>query len=229
MSYEKLTPEKFIENMKSGKYSGVTGARRAIGKAEWKDAEKERVRGIAEKHFGGATSGTAPASSKKPSQPPKSQPKVAAKKTAAAASDNTPKRKGRPPGSGKKAQPTATPRASTGNGNGINLDEIQKRIEVAIAKAHRATGTNELQELRDAIVSVTNGIESLVKAKTAFPDTDFGEMQGSVDLLNELFRQLKVRVSPASAAAPQKPNGVHTESEENRKESSYFGQASSLS
>jgi hypothetical protein len=54
MNYEKLSPEKFAINLKAGKYAGLVGARRAIGKSDWSDADKEKARTTAEKHFGGA-------------------------------------------------------------------------------------------------------------------------------------------------------------------------------
>ena len=52
MAYEKLTPESFLSNMKNQKYKGLTGARRAIGKANWSDADKAAVVSKAEKFYG---------------------------------------------------------------------------------------------------------------------------------------------------------------------------------
>lgn len=53
-NYEKLTLEKFKVNLEGGKYQNLTGARRAIGKADWKEPERDKARGFADKHFGGA-------------------------------------------------------------------------------------------------------------------------------------------------------------------------------
>lgn len=52
MNYEKLSVDRFVSNLKDGKYSGLTGARRAIGKADWSKKDKERAQEIAAKHFG---------------------------------------------------------------------------------------------------------------------------------------------------------------------------------
>lgn len=52
MNYEKLTLDKFADKLKAGDYKNLTGARRAIGKADWKEADKEKARSLAEKTFG---------------------------------------------------------------------------------------------------------------------------------------------------------------------------------
>ncbi len=52
MAYEKMTPEAFARALKEGKYSGLTGARRAIGKASWPEADKHKAAAAALKHFG---------------------------------------------------------------------------------------------------------------------------------------------------------------------------------
>lgn len=52
MNYEKLTVDRFALNLKEGKYSSVTGARRAIGKTgSWSAKEKEAAQSLANKHF----------------------------------------------------------------------------------------------------------------------------------------------------------------------------------
>jgi len=63
--YEKLTVERFEQNLKDKKYDTLTGARRAIGKtSSWNEKEKEKARGIALKHFGGEAP-SAPKAAKK--------------------------------------------------------------------------------------------------------------------------------------------------------------------
>jgi hypothetical protein len=47
MNYEKLTPERFAIKLKEGAYASRTGARRAIGKADWKLKDKEEMRVLA--------------------------------------------------------------------------------------------------------------------------------------------------------------------------------------
>jgi hypothetical protein len=59
MNYEKLTPETFVTKLKGNQYESLTGARRAIGKASWSDADKESARAKALKFFG--DNGAAPA------------------------------------------------------------------------------------------------------------------------------------------------------------------------
>ncbi len=50
-SYDKLTLERFQENLNSGRYSTIAGARRAIGKADWTDKEKNKARALVDSHF----------------------------------------------------------------------------------------------------------------------------------------------------------------------------------
>lgn len=89
MNYEKLTVAKFEENLKAGKYKGLTGARRAIGKADgWSEKDRAKARGVADKHFssGGASAPAKKAKGAHGSKPAKkvASKKVATKKTAAA-------------------------------------------------------------------------------------------------------------------------------------------------
>lgn len=52
MNYEKLTVDRFAENLKEGKYKILTGARRAIGKTgSWSAKEKEKAHALANAHF----------------------------------------------------------------------------------------------------------------------------------------------------------------------------------
>ena len=51
MKYEKLTVDGFIKRLHSGGYKSITGARRAIGKAQFSGDGKERARAEANKHF----------------------------------------------------------------------------------------------------------------------------------------------------------------------------------
>jgi hypothetical protein len=52
MSYLKLTLAVFTENLNAGKYETLAGARRALGKVGWSNADKERGQALASKHFG---------------------------------------------------------------------------------------------------------------------------------------------------------------------------------
>jgi hypothetical protein len=66
MNYEKLTVDSFIQKAKDGKYSGLTGARRAIGKTDWSDKDRKTAHAFADKFFAADD-----ASKSKPARTPK--------------------------------------------------------------------------------------------------------------------------------------------------------------
>lgn len=82
--YQKLTLELFRARIKEGKYESAAGARRAIGKADWDEADREAAKKLVDKTF--------PDTEEKA---PKEKTKKAAK--AVEASGDAPKRRGRPP------------------------------------------------------------------------------------------------------------------------------------
>lgn len=112
-NYEKLTFDGFKKKLNDGGYQGgLTGARRAIGKTDWSEADKNKARSLAEKYFGTSsptpvkkvaakkgTHGSAPAKKVAAVARGKGQAKKAAKKAAPA------KKSGRP-------VPETSPRAS---------------------------------------------------------------------------------------------------------------------
>ncbi len=51
MSYEKMTPEKWIGNLLSGKFESAASAKKSIAKTGWTDRTKSRARALAEQHF----------------------------------------------------------------------------------------------------------------------------------------------------------------------------------
>jgi hypothetical protein len=89
MGYTKMTLDMFIAKLKEGGYSGLTGARRAIGKSDWDEADKKSGNSAADKYFG---------DSKPAAKAASAEPKVA-------------KKRGRKPGSGKK--PASIPAEAT--------------------------------------------------------------------------------------------------------------------
>lgn len=99
MNYDKLTVERFKERLEAGDYSGLTGARRAIGKAGWTNKEKDRARALAEAHFG--ESGGAKA---KPAAKPAGE-----KSGKKRAGGGTPKKAAARRGRGAKADVTPAP------------------------------------------------------------------------------------------------------------------------
>jgi hypothetical protein len=81
-SYEKLTLERFKAALKEGKYTGLTGARRAIGKTtSWNAKERAAAQELANKHFG--ESGETAKSAPKKTAPKKASAKTTAKKASA--------------------------------------------------------------------------------------------------------------------------------------------------
>src|ERR1700735_367585 len=69
MAYAKLTVEHFAINLKEGKYAGLTGARRAIGKVtDWHDVDRKRAHALADKHFGSPDAATSKTNAKKPAK-----------------------------------------------------------------------------------------------------------------------------------------------------------------
>ncbi len=79
MNYERMTPEKFAENLSSGKYTSLAGARRAIGKANnWKSSQRDEARALAEKRFGTGDKPKAAAVAKKKPGPKPAKVKAAA-------------------------------------------------------------------------------------------------------------------------------------------------------
>lgn len=106
MNYDKLTVERFKERLEAGEYDGLTGARRAIGKAKWSDKDRNAARALADAHFG--ADGAKPAkktAAKKPAAPKKAA-SAAPKKVAAAKPAPAPKK-----AAAKKAARTAAPQA----------------------------------------------------------------------------------------------------------------------
>lgn len=83
MNYDKLTVERFKERLDAGEYDGLTGARRAIGKAKWNDKDRERARALADAHFG--ADGGKPAPKKAAAKKPAPKKAAAAPKKVAAA------------------------------------------------------------------------------------------------------------------------------------------------
>jgi hypothetical protein len=51
MNYQKMTIPMFQQRLKEGAYKGITGARRAIGKADWGQKERDEAHVLANKHF----------------------------------------------------------------------------------------------------------------------------------------------------------------------------------
>jgi hypothetical protein len=153
MNYEKLTVDSFIENAQNGKYAGLTGARRAIGKATWNEKDKKRAHDFADKYFADGKNAT------KKEVTPRPQPKKAKKAAAAAAAPAVKKtakktagRRGRAPAT--EAAPKRTPvtgvKASSSQqdlfptpprlGNGDDPTTVRQHAASTVIAAYRNTG-----------------------------------------------------------------------------------------
>jgi hypothetical protein len=155
MNYEKLTVDSFIANAQAGKYAGLTGARRAIGKANWSPKDKKRAAEFADKHFADgkhavkkeaavrppakkAKRSAAASSVKKPA-------KRAAKKAPAVAAAAAVRRSPvtRTPSTQKELFPTPLPRLM----NGDDPTTVRQHAASAVIAAYRNTGSlNPLEQ-----------------------------------------------------------------------------------
>lgn len=207
MSYEKLSPEKFAENLKAGRYANLTGARRAIGKAEWPDATKDKVRHAAEKHFGGASTST----------PIKKEKVVKTAKQAASKSVSAePKKRGRP----AKAKPESTEKVSgftykaKSAAAGVTFTDaqfesfMQKLTEISQGNSPIADESAELRASLDSINRTLTALSGMAG------QIDLSEVQQSADLALELTRRLGQRFIDEPKEEQETPvsNGRSSES-----------------
>jgi len=160
MKYEPLTPEKFAEKLKAGIYESLTGARRAVGKAAWNDAQRDKARKQAEAHFG--TEG-APApkkvAAKKPvtGSPKKASAKAApAKKAAAVAA--TPKR--------------APAQARTVEASPEIAAHVAASVKPLTAADIRKNPFQTIQLAEHAVQSGTSVLNALTEAKKQHPSLE---------------------------------------------------------
>jgi hypothetical protein len=172
-TYEKLTVERFQENLQSGKYNSLTGARRAIGKtSSWSNKEKERASEIAVSHFGG-DAGTASAPAKKAVK------KVAAKKTVAAAKTAGAKR-------GPKAAKASPPKAAAKLGRPVGSTKAASMASESPARALRSEGRADMSP-REAVLLGTE----LVTFASQLRDQVRGMKQDSPNSnLNEAIQEV---------------------------------------
>lgn len=124
MNYERLTVDNFETRLKSGTYSGLTGARRAIGKADWSKKDKERAQELANKFY---------ESGGKPTKAPTKAPKPTKTKTAAKA---------------KTAKPAKTAAPKTATSKSHTSESTPVRQPVAMASPLRAARLGSLDDTR---------------------------------------------------------------------------------
>lgn len=108
--YNKLDPADFRRKLKNGEYKDLTGAKRAIGKMQgWSEADRDKSRAAAAKHFGEEAPAPAAKTSKKKAS--KKSAKKAVKKAAKKASPGPGPGRGRKKKTTKKAAKAAKPAA----------------------------------------------------------------------------------------------------------------------
>lgn len=167
MNYEKLTLAAFSTNLQDGKYASATGARRAVGKADWTEKDKTKGRALVDEFFGTADA---------PAAKPKEAKKASAAPKAAKESTEPKKKPGRPKGSTNKVKAGAQPKArveETTDGDLTVLDvplSFNKTVEIAntaaaslqaMAQAKQANSRIELPDLQTAVNILTHALETL--------------------------------------------------------------------
>jgi hypothetical protein len=198
-NYEKLTLEKFKTNLKGGKYETLTGARRAIGKADWSNVDREAARATADKHFGAPAAGApkAAATVAKPAKKAEKVAPVAAKKAAVAAPKAGKSTPGRNVSAGSEEK-TSAPRSAGKDFVKLQSLELSKEVIAAGAAA----------------------IEAMVRAKNADSSIDVSEMQNAVNTVaaavEKMGTVIGVTSTPTSHGSNGASNGAPVEEEEEK-------------
>jgi hypothetical protein len=161
-TYAKLTVDTFNHRLKEGGYKSLAGARRALGKAEdLSEADKQKCRGAADRHFGVVpVNGTA-----------KPAPKKAATKKEAKPAAAAPKRKAQT----RASSPTPARRATSGSSAPTTADDIRQNPTLAIGLAEKAIGV------------VASAVAVMGQAKQVYPNINLNETQSAVDALKPIL------------------------------------------
>jgi hypothetical protein len=161
-TYAKLTVDTFNHRLKEGGYKSLAGARRALGKAEdLSEADKQKCRGAADRHFGVPANGAA-----------KPAPKKAATKKEAKPAAAAPKRKAQT----RAASPAPARRATSGSSAiPTTADDIRQNPTLAIGLAEKAIGV------------VASAVAVMGQAKQVYPNINLNETQSAVDALKPIL------------------------------------------
>lgn len=194
-TYEKLTPEVFKTRLANGTYQDLTGARRAIGKATWADADKDKARKQAEAKFGAPVA--------KPAQ--KQAKKSATAKPAKTAASKP----------GPKAKPGPKPRTPVGMLaaasdfpviNRFTTNEIKKNPIQMIQLAEQGvqSGTAALNAITTAqTTNPTIGAEVYSEARSAAVKTICRALDLSAAVISNLAEGLEIPDAIRHAAAQE--------------------------
>lgn len=194
-SYQKLTLDRFKIALKEGKYTGLTGARRAIGKTtSWSAKERLAAQGLANAHFG--ETGDVPEAA-----PKKSAKKTSAKKTTAKASAKS---------IVKPAKKTPAKRAASSSANaGVGTASAQREIKPGSALEHRVTA-------HESVGFVGHARVELEQLKIMNPKLDTSKNEKALfDLLENAIAHMGLAVVPAVAQASAVPRIQLPKTDEN--------------
>jgi len=169
MNYQKLTLATFSENLAGGRYQNVTGARRAIGKADWSQADKDKAQALANKHFGENEAPAKPAKQKAAAKKP--AVKAAAVKAAKPAKvEKAPRgRRSRTEGTTGSPVPTLPPSEFR------HMEAIHTSTQIIAASAA--------------------AIRALAEAKQLDPSLDTSETQDAINVIAKAVRSMGANIS----------------------------------
>lgn len=197
MNYEKMTLEKFAANLKEGRYKNLTGARRAIGKADWKETDRDKARAMAEKALPDETK-----DSKQSAKTPKAPkaPKVKAAKVPRVVAVVKEKTKG-VRGPRKLAAPGGEDKAEGKYGMLLNpAAGLNKSGFLKVQSLHLST---------QIIGAASQAINALKEAKAMDPNLDVSEAQDAVNVINKAVRGMDaVLDTPKHARSNGHANGA---------------------
>lgn len=218
MSYEKLTPAKFAESLSGNKYDTATGARRAIGKADWADKDKNKAREAVDAHFAGK--GAKPKVVVKDNGAPKRKP---GRPKAADKAEKPVKAAEKPVAKAPKAAKPAKPVRTGKPGRPAKAAKTQGQ--------QPGTSVRDSMTLHGEIVNVTaTAIGAMSEAQSLSGNKlDVSELGTAVDLLTATLRSYHALVggviqdSPVAVApAPEPAAEPEDEPEEEARQTELF-------
>jgi len=177
MVYNPVGIEQFKTKLKSGQYTTLSNAKRAIGKAALSAQEKASCLRLAEKHDFGAT----------PVQPAR-KPATAGKKKVARA---------------KPPKPAAKAKAPVGKKKAVRKTMKRRPATTRKPEEPQPDGRAKLEEQGARIGYLAASIEAMKKAKDINPDIDVGPgPQAACDALGAIINQMHADIRELE---PQQP------------------------
>lgn len=184
MNYEKITLAKFSERLAEGKYNSVAGARRAIGKTEWSEADKSKAQALVNKKFGVDASAPKATKSPKAAKAPKA-PKAAKKAAAKAPKAPKPAKDPKAP-KGKRGRPRKNPAPDT-----VTLQSGTYTLSTNPESAR----LEEIRLTADSIRAASDGLRALSDANVK-TGAAIDEVQGAVTALTAVIAHLGTLITP---------------------------------